>query len=607
MDLYHSRLTQDDLNDLVIKYKIPCDIHPRLPSEEFVMSELLDDAIALEELVLLIDRRAISDSMVWRHPSAAIDDPRPAVGSFSMADVRRLSAHVGAYGNVIGIHDFLCLPEWTGAEVQEEPHLDVRPTLQRLPFYCTPPAAADAVIPDPTLEDLAVGTPSSKILAKAEAFRAKGLYFCTTRPSLFVGDDDDESDDDDDDACVEIPLVTPLYFAAVIPSSGNQCGSSATPVAKGSNPRDSRGKGIMVDDDAAPSVGVNRPRPSSRPVPSFRDVSGDAIHMDFFPFYAGPYLATYPKGGIAGNCEFTHEEWDAPYRPTFEVLTKEVFKDLAICKTVVDQFPTPGEMVQVESLSNDQLTAKMSVLHGMMMSHGGELLARYHGLVQSYHEYVLSANSRLKGYEDKSKAKGKESKKKIKSLTKSMDNLHAEVACLSADLNRATILEAKKDEEILCLKDTPLDARFERGLSMHQTKDEFAAVLKKMANFMPSVHYRIAEASLLVAQTDYAFINKISKHAIDPLLESTVTPASKSLELSTNVAPASFVVILEKNEEWGTSHVLDDAAEVTVVGSELVSSSITDVVVALAAGEKGDGSLPSSVVDEEAAANPFGV
>ncbi|GKF84661.1 hypothetical protein Tco_0249559 [Tanacetum coccineum] len=80
---------------------------------------------------------------------------------------------------------------WTGAEVQEEPHLDVRPTLQRLPFYCTPPAAVDAIIPNPTLKDLT------------------------------VGDSGDESDGDDD-ACVEILLVTPLRYAVVIPSSGNQ-------------------------------------------------------------------------------------------------------------------------------------------------------------------------------------------------------------------------------------------------------------------------------------------------------------------------------------------------------------------------------------------------
>ncbi|GKD73301.1 hypothetical protein Tco_1331583, partial [Tanacetum coccineum] len=157
----------------------------------------------------------------------------------------------------------------------------------------------------------------------------------------------------------------------------------------------------MVDDAAAPSSGMSRPRPYSGPAPLFKDVSGDAIHMDFFPFSIGPYYATYPKGGVAGNYEFTREEWDAPYRPTFGVLTKEVFKDRAVCKTVVDQFPTPGEMVWVESLSDDQLTAKMNVLHCMMMSHGGELLARYRGLNQSYHEYVLSADSRLKGYEEK--------------------------------------------------------------------------------------------------------------------------------------------------------------------------------------------------------------
>nr|GFC50565.1 hypothetical protein [Tanacetum cinerariifolium] len=110
------------------------------------------------------------------------------------------------------------------------------------------------------------------------------------------------------------------------------------------------------------------------------DVSDDAIHTDFFPFSAGPYYATYPKGGVTGNYEFTRKEWDAPYRPTFEVLTKEVFKDHDACKTMVDQFSTPDEMVRVESLSDDQLTAKMNVLHYMMMSHGGELFARYRGL-----------------------------------------------------------------------------------------------------------------------------------------------------------------------------------------------------------------------------------
>ncbi|GJR20067.1 hypothetical protein Tco_0968594 [Tanacetum coccineum] len=318
-----------------------------------------------------------------RHPNAAIDDPRPTVGSFSIADVHRLSAHVIKLRDMpegvlvlsglnhvwksyvfMGIHDFLCLPEWTSAEVQEEPHLDVRLTLQRLSFYCTPPTAADAVIPNPTLEDLAIGTPSSKILAKAEASQKRKASTSGATSSHIA-----KRTSDDDDACVKISLVT-LRSAAVIPSSGNQGGTS----------------GIMVDDAAAPSAGVSRPRSSSRPASSFRDVSGDAIHTNFFPFSAGPYYATYHEDGVAGNCEFAREEWDAPYRPTSKVLTKEVFKNPAICKTIFDQFPITGEIVRVESLSDDQLTAKMSVLHCMMMSHGGELLAHYRGLNQSHHE-----------------------------------------------------------------------------------------------------------------------------------------------------------------------------------------------------------------------------
>ncbi|GKA67216.1 hypothetical protein Tco_0767024 [Tanacetum coccineum] len=370
MDLYHSRLIQDDQDDLIIKYKIPRYLNPRLPSEEFVMSELPDDAIGIYHrmfnffsvripfsLFLLdlikhyrvyfsqlgplglnkvITFEAIPDAMVWRHSDATIDDPRPAAGSFSMADVRRLSAHVIKLKDipecVLVLSGFSHVwksrvydPVLQGADrndMGEEPHLDGRPTLQRLPFYCTPPAAVDAIILNPTLEDLSstFGATSSHVAKRTS--------------------------DGDDDACVEIPLVTPLRSATVIPSSGNRGRSSTAPTDVGPNTRDSRGKGIMADDAVAPSVG-------------------------------------------------------------------EFFKDPTVCKTMVDQFPTPGEMVRVEALSDDQLTAKMSVLQCIMMAHGGELLARYHGLLYP----------RLR--------EGEEEK------------------------DQATVLEAEKDGEILGLKTTP--------------------------------------------------------------------------------------------------------------------------------------------------------
>nr|GEV53189.1 hypothetical protein [Tanacetum cinerariifolium] len=491
-----------------------------------------------------IDRRAIPDAMVWRHPDVAIDDPRPAGGSFNMADVRRLSAHVIKLKDMPeGVLVLSGLSRVWKRRVCDPALQGVDGNGMGASLYCTPPTAVDAVIPGLTPNDLAVGTSSSKIVAKVEASQKRKASTSgatlshvakrtrsalaqssgsTTRPSLFVGDDDEK----------------------------NHGGSSATPTTKGSNPRDSRGKGIMVDDADASSAGASRPRPSSKPAPSFRNIFGDAIHMEFFPFFAGPYYATYPKDGVAGNYEFTREEWDASYRPTFEVLTKEVFKDPGVCKTIVDQFLIREEMVRVESLSDDQLTAKMSVMHCMMMSHGGELLARYRGLNQSHHEYVLSTDSRLKGYEEKvssltglelqvtalkkqvfglndtlssfdasfakSKAKGKERKKKIKSLTKSVDNLHSKVARLSITLNQAIVMVWKflaSDEfsrvqgELLSLA---VSAGFERGLSMHQTKDEFVAVLKKMANFMSGAQDRLAEASPLLLKLIIPFSTRSS-------------------------------------------------------------------------------------------------
>ncbi|GKA45451.1 hypothetical protein Tco_0738247, partial [Tanacetum coccineum] len=316
--------------------------------------------------------------MVWRHPSTVIDDPRPVASSFRMVDVCRLSAHVvklrdmpegvlvlsglSRVWKIMGIYDFLCFLEWTGAEVLEEPYLDVRPTLQRLPFYRTPPAATDAIIPDPTPKDLVVGSPNSKIFAKAEASQkrkastsgATSIHVekrtrsalaqssgSTTRPSLFVGDDD--RSDDDDDAC--------------------------------SNPQ---GKGIMADDAAAPSVGVNRPRPSSEHVPLFRDVSGDAIHTDFFPFSVGPYYATYPENELDSTMK--------GYEEKVAILT--------------------GLELQVSTLKKQ-------------------------GLVRKF--LASDEFSRVQG----------------------------QLLSLAAS------------------------AEFKLGLSMHQTKDEFAVVLKKMANFMP--------------------------------------------------------------------------------------------------------------------------
>ncbi|GKA46009.1 hypothetical protein Tco_0738805, partial [Tanacetum coccineum] len=474
----------------------------------------------------------------------------------------------GAYENVMGIHDFFCLPEWTGAEVQEKPHHDIRPTLQRLPFYCTPPTAVDAAIPDPTLKDLDVGNPSAKVIAKAEASQKRKASTSGATSSHITK----RTIDDEDDAYVEIQFITPIRSTADH-TSRNQGRGSATPAAEG----------IMTDVVVASSGGASHPWFSSGVDPSFRDISGDAIHRDFFPFSPGPYYATYLEGGVAGNLE---------------------------------QFPILGEMVRIKALTSDQLTAKIRVKETL-----GKVccFSRFRDLGFDFRKQIADLNDKLSSFDGafmKAKAKVKDRKKKIKSLTKNLDQLNTEVARLSAALNQAIVLQAEKDEEILWLK-----------ASLPEVQGELLSLVASAGfehRLVSPLLEKLARATNVPTSRD--------THVSPPMAkESTVTHGSSSLEFPSNNVPSSFATVLERNEEWvnemvdrpnnemtddagngnprnvfvqGVSHVIDDGSELTLVELECVFSSPNDVVVALSSREKDDGLLPSSAAAKEATAAP---
>ncbi|GKA61159.1 hypothetical protein Tco_0760566 [Tanacetum coccineum] len=255
----------------------------------------------------------------------------------------------------------------------------------------------------------------------------------------------------------------------------------------------------------------------------------------------------------------------------------------------------------------------------------------------------------------KAKPKRKDRKKKIKSLSKKLDTLIAEVARLYASLNQATILEAERYAEILRLKASPseftslfqggfqslvqkflasdefiivqgdhlslvVSAGFECGLSMHQTQEEFAIVLNKISHFLPGAQGRLAEASPLVAHTDYPRGVPASKDTrVSPLIvkDLTMTPAFASLELlSTDASSSSTAIVdgagndkLENVFVHGISRTVGDDVGLSLDGSERVSFGPNNVVVALSIGEKDNGSLYSSsfVAGEQDVAAPTGI
>ncbi|GJT18571.1 hypothetical protein Tco_0877277 [Tanacetum coccineum] len=331
--------------------------------------------------------KAIPDYMPWRHPDSIITDLKPAAGSLISQEKSRTRDLIlrDSSRNDMAFMIILCLLEEESTKDQEELHHDVRSTLQRLPFYCTPSAAADVVIHDPTPECVAATTPNTKVLAKAEAFKkqkastfgsalsqvAKHTRSTTShssdgssRPNLF-----DDHSDDDPDAYVEIPLITLIRFAVTIPLRGNK-GEGSTPFAA----EGSRGKAITDGCVNIPSGSAIHPHDSISPSSSVQDTAGVAIDKEFFLFLPRPYYADYLEDGIiGGSYEISREEWEHPHEPTFNFLRKELFKDPKVCKTMIDQFPTLGRICLVQKfLASDEFSRVQGELLSLATS--GRLL-----------------------------------------------------------------------------------------------------------------------------------------------------------------------------------------------------------------------------------------
>nr|GEZ57555.1 hypothetical protein [Tanacetum cinerariifolium] len=495
MDLYHSRLTQYYLNELIIKYQIPRDLHPWLPSKEFVMFELPNDAIGVYHRIFYFYGVRISFS------------------SFLLALIKHYKVHFSQLGplglNTVVTFELICRS------------LQIEPKVMLFRIFQT--------------------------LSK------QGHWFSFTKRhalSPFCIDDN--------------RFLMGIHDFIFLPEwTGARARVLLILLQKIRVP-----KGIMTDAVVAPPVVASRPRPSSGLAFSFREISEDAIHRDFFPFSLGLYYATYPEGDVARNYEFSHEEWDASRQPTLMILTKEVLRILLFARPCWTNFQ-----------------------HRMKWSR-----LKVFGLrkqVAGLNDKLSSSDATFAKY----KAKGKEKKKKIKSLTKSLDNLQAEVAGLSTDLNRVTILEVDKDDEILYLKANPPEfASFLRGqfqclVWKFLAFDEFSRVQAELLSLKSSAGFEHFEHAIeplsVILQLEPEKLARpanvpASKDAnvSSPLVkESIVTPAYKPLDFPSNVIHASSTAALEPNEEV---HLM------------LLMMLLSD------------GSLPSSTADKEAAATPSG-
>ncbi|GJU64864.1 hypothetical protein Tco_1246699, partial [Tanacetum coccineum] len=494
-----------------------------------------------------IDRGSISDSMPWRHADLVITDLKPLVGSYDETEVMRLSAFIVKLCDMPKGVLVLSGLSRVWKSLNYDPILR-NPMEMILPFYCTVVDAAGSSIPEPTTDELTATVPDTKVLAKAKkSKKRKASTFGTAssqvtkrtrssmahaasgsaRKSLFDESSDDKvgkvdvQDDEQDDYYVEIPLVTPIWSATMLPFEVNQGGENSIPSAAEASLflTCARTKETVDGRVDTPSGNADRPQGSyvvdpfvdgpSSVAPSTAD---DDIERDFFPFMPEPYY-----------------------------------------------FPTPAEVVRVESLFDEKLTQMLSVVYCVMMSQGGKLLVRFQGLIKAHDQYKMSSELKLKGLQQQiSSINGLNFQ--ISDLKKQV--LIAEVAQLASDLNDARRAEARKSDQITVTNSYLGDIHNEAS------RREFASFFKggvqgmvhkflgsdRFPNFMPGAQDKLPEATPLVAIVEYPYLKMM---LLPPSLkELTATPDSLARELASKDIPSSSKADesenppKEQNEEW---------------------------------------------------------
>ncbi|GJT84369.1 hypothetical protein Tco_1058711, partial [Tanacetum coccineum] len=103
-----SKVTTTKVKSIAKEYGIPLDLHPKVPLEGRTMDQLPKDAIGLYEQFFeslevrmkgwkdkffFVDRRAILDTMAWRHHDSDVYDPLPD-DDYSIVDVRALAENI---------------------------------------------------------------------------------------------------------------------------------------------------------------------------------------------------------------------------------------------------------------------------------------------------------------------------------------------------------------------------------------------------------------------------------------------------------------------------------------------------------------------------------
>ncbi|GJW18256.1 reverse transcriptase domain-containing protein [Tanacetum coccineum] len=554
-----------------------------------------------KKVFFLIDRRLFVDHLHWRHYHSFVYDDLPTDG-YDRNDVEWLRVHLIRLREIreevlvrseMNIYDFMTLPSWGDAKIVEKPHHLFEPLLERVSSHTAAHVAEDALIPLPTLEELS--QPSKKRRLKKRASEAG-----SSAPELGQAEGMNEADITDfctelkdsmeRDECTSIRATSvptprlgkrlgpPPSMAVVSVFGPAHVGTSAHASTSGRSlafggsvaggfAEKSRAEDVwrQMDplDALAHSVLSRDTEYDEIPKDDFGTTTrGEEIELTLFPFALGPYHMSYPYEGVSSHL-YTKEEWDGSHAPESNILCKDIFKDLDVCRKALDRTINPVELRRTESLLLLELSNRVNVLSALLVSHGTELNYRYTDLVASRVRLQQKVD-RKTGYV-----------KVLRSEVTSLDDKHEKVqrvasVGLTKELSRT---DANLSEQVLTVRDLPnelalerllssdefhaalahvvsigINYGVERGLRMGRTNADFEAAAKKVSNFHIGAEADCNKAFVAFPTTPFPFLDKVAAAAGGALSKVTQILPDK-LVCSATLAPIAPPIFNEASDQ----------------------------------------------------------
>ncbi|GJR03618.1 hypothetical protein Tco_0526602 [Tanacetum coccineum] len=579
-------LSKNDLKDLVKTYRIPQDLHPRLPDPGFTMDRLPGDATGIYTEFL----RVIPDFLTWRHSCSCVSDDLPTDG-YDRNDVERLCARLICLREMreevlvrsrlssvwfnkecvpvfrmiddnseMSIYDFMTLPSWGDAKVVEESHHLSSSLLERVPLHTTAPAAEGTMISFPTAYEVASSLPDPRLAKKSkDPSQAEGVDEADLTDFCAKIENSLERNEGISTRVVSAPTPRlgkrlgappsmavisafgPSHVGTLFPAStsgrsfslggvvvnGHVGKSEAEVVRRQMNPLDSLAHSALARDAEYDQI----------PEDDFGTVTrSEEIELTLFPLAPGPYHMPYPYEGVSSPL-YTKEEWGGPHAPESNILCKDIFKDLDVCRKALDQTITPAELRRAESLLPLEMSNRVNVLSALLVSHGYELNSRYTNLVSSrarvqekldqkkgdvrlLRSEVTSLENKLEKLQRDYDALGQENREicsqrdatseEVKKLQSQLTDAKAASVGLTEELTRTG---AKLSEQALTVRDLQNELALERSKSQGLVRrllssDEFHAALAHVASL--GINYGV-ERVLRMGRTDADFEMAVQK------------------------------------------------------------------------------------------------